>query len=142
MPEPVYLAFDFGTKRIGVAVGQRLTGRARPLVTLSAVAGVPAWPLVHALLAEWQPQACVVGVPRHSDGSALYTTPLALNFAQQLREQTACAVHTVDEGYSTVEARAELFADGGYRKIKASAIDSVAACIILEQWLNQRTDEA
>ena len=138
MPEPVYLGFDFGYKRIGVAVGQRLTGRARPLATLSAHAGVPDWKRVQALMLEWQPQALVVGVPTRVDGSELYTTRMALVFADQLFAETACKVYTVDEGYSSVEARAELFAEGGYRKIKSSAIDSLAACIILEQWLHQR----
>jgi putative Holliday junction resolvase len=142
MAEPMYLGFDFGYKRIGVAVGQELTKRARPLATLPALAGVPHWKQVHTLMAEWRPQALVVGVPRNQDGSELYTTPLALAFAEQLRAQTHCPVHTVDEGYSTVEARAELFAEGGYRKIKSSEVDSLAACIILEQWLNRREDSA
>ncbi len=140
MPEPVYLGFDFGYKRIGVAVGQRLTGRARPLATLTAEAGVPDWRLVQRVLADWQPAALVVGVPTRLDGNALYTTPLALAFAEQLHQHTGIRVHTVDERYSTVEARAELFAEGGYRKIKSSEIDSLAACIILEQWLNQRVE--
>jgi len=141
MPEPVYLGFDYGTKRIGVAVGQRLTGRARPLATLQAVLGVPDWQQVERLLSEWRPEALVVGVPRAVDGKNLYTTPLALTFVEQLREQSQCEIYTVDERYSTVEARAELFALGGYRKIKSSEIDSLAACIILEQWLNTQADD-
>ena len=141
MPEPVYLGFDFGYKRIGVAVGQDLTKSARPLATLQAVAGVPDWKQVQALMTEWRPHALVVGVPRDHAGQELYTTPLAIAFAEQLHAVTHCLVHTVDEGYSTVEARAELFAEGGYRKLKTSEIDSLAACIILEQWLNRRDNE-
>lgn len=135
MLEPVFMGFDFGLKRIGVAVGQRLTGRARPLNTLTAMRGVPDWVKVNQLLREWKPQALVVGLPTTIDGRALYTTELAEKFADELRQQTDLPVHLVDERLSTVEARSQLFEMGGYRKLKTSEIDSLAACIILEQWL-------
>ena len=135
MLEPLYLGFDFGYKRIGVAVGQRLTCRARPLSTLKAMAGVPNWDLIGSLVTQWQPQALVVGLPTCLDGSPLYTTGAARGFARQLRKRWPCPVHVVDERLSTVEARAQLFAEGGYGKLKSSEIDSLAACIILEQWL-------
>lgn len=135
MPEDVYLGFDFGYKRIGVAVGQRLTGSASPIATLQAQLGVPDWDSIQKLLNQWRPVALVVGLPTCIDNSELYTTAASRGFARQLRKRFALPVHMVDERLSTVEARAHLFAQGGYRKIKNSEIDSIAACIILEQWL-------
>lgn len=135
MPEGVYLGFDFGYKRIGVAVGQRITASARPLTTIDAKAGIPNWDIIQKLIGEWRPEALIVGLPTCIDDSELYTTPAAKGFARQLRKRFSLPVHLVDERLSTVEARAQLFAEGGYRKIKQSQIDSFAACIILEQWL-------
>ncbi len=135
MPEGVYIAFDFGYKRIGVAVGQMLTGSASPLSTLDAKLGVPHWDAVQKLLNQWKPLALVVGLPTCIDDSEQYTTAAARGFARQLRKRFSLSVHLVDERLSTVEARAHLFAKGGYRKIKNSEVDSIAACIILEQWL-------
>lgn len=135
MPEGVYLGFDFGYKRIGVAVGQQITCSARPLSTLDAKFGVPSWDAVQKIISEWRPQALIVGLPTCIDDSEQYTTSAARGFARQLRKRFLLPVHLVDERLSTVEARAQLFAEGGYRKIKQSQVDSFAACIILEQWL-------
>lgn len=135
MPDGVYLGFDFGYKRIGVAVGQSLTGSASPLSTLEAKLGVPNWEIVQKLLNQWKPLALIVGLPTCIDDSEQYTTAAARGFARQLRKRFALSVHLVDERLSTVEARAHLFAKGGYRKIINSEVDSIAACIILEQWL-------
>jgi putative Holliday junction resolvase len=136
MPEGVYLGFDFGYKRIGVAVGQLLTASASPLPTLEAKLGVPNWDTVQKLLAQWQPSALVVGFPTCMDGSEQYTAAASRGFARQLRKRFNLPVHLVDERLSTVEARSHLFAQGGYRKIKKTEIDSIAACVILEQWLS------
>lgn len=135
MLEGIYLGFDFGYKRIGVAVGQSLTGSASPLLTLDAKLGVPDWDIIRKLLKQWRPLALVVGLPTCIDDSEQYTTAAARGFARQLRRRFALPVHLVDERLSTVEARAHLFAEGGYRKIKNAEIDSIAACVILEQWL-------
>lgn len=135
MLNAVYIGFDFGYKRIGVAVGQLLTRSASPLSTLAAKAGVPDWQKVKLLIKEWQPRAFVVGVPTCIDGSSLYTTEAARQFAQQLKNQFNLPVHMVDERLSTVEARAYLFDQGGYNQIQNTEIDGIAACIILEQWL-------
>lgn len=135
MPSPVYLGFDFGYKRIGVAVGQQLTCSASPLPTFSARAGVPDWGAIAKLIAEWSPQALIVGVPTCIDGRELYTTSAARRFAKELRKRFSLPVHLVDERLSTVSAREQLFAQGGYRKIKQTEVDSIAACVILEQWL-------
>lgn len=135
MPNKVYLGFDFGFKRIGVAVGQRLTCSASPLTTLPAKQGIPDWVLIQKLISQWNPQALIVGLPTCIDDSELYTTSAARRFAKQLRKHFILPVHLVDERLSTVEAREQLFAQGGYRKLKNSEVDSIAACVILEQWL-------
>ena len=135
MPSGVYLGFDFGYKRIGVAVGQAVTRSAKPLKIIYAKEGIPAWRSVDDLIAQWRPKALIVGLPTCLDGKEQYTTAAARNFAEQLGERFALPVHLVDERLTTVEARAQMFAQGGYRKIKHSPIDSIAACIILEQWL-------
>lgn len=136
MPDGVYLGFDFGYKRIGVAVGQLLTCSASPLATLEAKQGVPDWTAVTKLISQWQPQALIVGLPTCIDDKELYTTGAARRFAKLLRKQSGLPVHLVDERLSTVEAREQLFAQGGYRKLKKTEIDSIAACVILEQWLH------
>lgn len=137
MPEGVYIGFDFGFKRIGMAVGQTLTKSASPLPTIEAKLGVPNWNLIEVLLKQWKPLALVVGLPTTLDDQVLYTTSASRGFARQLKKRFALPVHLVDERLTTVEARAHLFDRGGYRKIKKSEIDSIAACIILEQWLQQ-----
>jgi len=140
MPEGVFLGFDFGYKRIGVAVGQSLTLSASPLPTLPAKEGTPSWTQVQKLIHQWQPCGLIVGLPTCINDKELYTTELARYFAEQLRHRFSLPVYLADERLSTVEARAYLFAEGGYRKIKQSEIDSIAACIILEQWLQHPSE--
>lgn len=135
MPEDIYIGFDFGFKRIGTAVGQRLTCTASPLETIPAVHGTPDWAVVRKLVAQWRPDAFVVGLPTCIDDKVLYTTAASRRFATALEQHFSLPVHLVDERLSTVEARDRLFLAGGYRQLKKSAIDSLAACIILEQFL-------
>ena len=97
--------------------------------------GIPSWVAIEKLIKQWSPQALIVGLPTSIDGSELYTTSAAKRFAKQLQKHTKLPVHLVDERLSTKEARGQLFEQGGYRKIKQSEIDSIAACVILEQWL-------
>ena len=118
-----YLAFDFGTRRIGVASGNSLIGQATPLRTVDA--GVGALDAIGKLVDEWRPDALVVGVPVHPDGAAHENTRRARRFARQLHGRFHLPVHEVDERYSTTEARAE-----GRRDL-----DAAAAAIILEQFL-------
>ncbi|MFV0681144.1 Holliday junction resolvase RuvX [Ottowia sp.] len=119
-----FLAFDFGLKRTGVAAGNRLTGTATPQATLRAE-GDARWPLIAARMAEWQPDALVVGVPWHPDGAAHDNTRRAQRFARQLRGRFGLPVYEVDERYSTTEAHAAGARDA----------DAAAATIILEQFL-------
>lgn len=132
----MYIGFDFGYKRIGVATGQDITKTAQPLTTLNAKKGIPDWPAVDKLIKEWRPKALVVGLPTCIDDTEQYTTGASKAFAASLEERYTLPVYMTDERLSTVEARARLFEEGGYRKIKGSEVDCVAACIILEQWLN------
>ena len=119
-----FLAFDFGTRRTGVASGNTLTPSAQPLRTLTGSS--PArFEAIAALVAEWQPAALVVGVPFHPDGAPHENTERARRFARQLHGRFRLTVHEVDERYSTTEAQADGSAD----------VDAASAAIILEQFL-------
>jgi putative Holliday junction resolvase len=118
------LAFDFGTRSVGVASGNTLTRTATPLNTVNSE-GAARFAAIDALIREWQPDALVVGVPWHPDGAAHVNTRRAQRFARQLQGRFHLPVHEVDERYSTVEAAA-----GG-----ASDLDAASAAIILEQFL-------
>lgn len=137
MPEGLFLGFDFGYKRIGVAVGQSLTKTASPLTTLAAKSGIPAWSELNVLINKWRPAGLIVGLPTRIDGQEQYTTQAARDFAQHLIHRYELPVHMVDERLTTVAARAELYTQGGYRKLQQTQIDCIAACIILEQWLQE-----
>jgi putative Holliday junction resolvase len=119
-----FLAFDFGLKRTGVAVGNRLLRSATAQPTIRAE-GDARLAHVQARVAEWQPDALVVGVPFHPDGASHENTARAKKFARQLRSRFGLPVFEVDERYSTTEALASGAADP----------DAGAACVILEQFL-------
>ncbi|HEY0821977.1 MAG TPA: Holliday junction resolvase RuvX [Rhizobacter sp.] len=119
-----FLAFDFGTKRVGVASGNTLTRTATPLTTIAAE-GDARFPAIERLIKEWQPEALVVGVPCHPDGTPHDNTARAQRFARQLHGRFRLPVHEVDERYSTTEAQA----------YGASDVDAASAAIILEQFL-------
>lgn len=136
----VFLGFDFGYKRIGVAVGQSITVKAQPLKPLQAQQGIPQWIQIKQLIQQWNPQGFVVGIPCCIDDKPLYTTDAAHRFANQLLDRFCLPVYRVDERLTTVAARAELFNQGGYKKLKTVSIDSIAACLILEQWLQYPED--
>jgi len=119
-----FLAFDFGLKRTGVAVGNRMLRTATPQATIKAE-GDARLAAVEARVREWQPDAIVVGVPFHPDGASHDNTARAKKFARQLRGRLKLPVYEVDERYSTTEALAA----------GASDADAGAACVILEQFL-------
>lgn len=135
--EQTLLGFDFGLKHIGVAVGQTLTKTARPLTSLKAQIGQPNWQQVAELIQSWRPSALVVGIPLNMDGTTQPLTQFAQDFLRQLEERFHLPVYSVDERLSTVEARAQLFEQGGYKALSKEAIDSTAAQLILESWLNK-----
>ncbi len=119
-----FLAFDFGLKRTGVAVGNRLLGTATPQATIKAE-GDARLVQVEGRVREWQPDALVVGVPFHPDGASHDNTARAKKFARQLRGRLKLPVYEVDERYSTTEALSNGAGDA----------DAGAACVILEQFL-------
>ncbi|CRH30692.1 Putative Holliday junction resolvase {ECO:0000255/HAMAP-Rule:MF_00651} [Pantoea ananatis] len=128
------LGFDFGTKSIGVAVGQQLTGSARPLSAIKAQDGTPDWLQIEKLLKEWQPDFVVVGLPLNMDGTEQPLTARARKFANRLHGRFGIRVELQDERLSTVEARAGLFERGGYRALNKGSVDSQSAAIILQDW--------
>ncbi|WMQ74856.1 MAG: Putative pre-16S rRNA nuclease [Sodalis sp.] len=131
------MAFDFGTRSIGVAIGQRVTCTARPLTALKVRDGVPDWQQIEKLLNEWRPDTVVVGLPLNMDGSEQPLTALARKFANRLHGRFGVQVVLHDERLSTVDVRASLFARGGYRALEKSNVDAGSAAIILESWLKQ-----
>jgi putative Holliday junction resolvase len=134
MQNATLLGFDFGTKSIGVAVGQQLTGTARPLTALKAQEGTPDWNLIEKLLKEWQPDYVVVGLPLNMDGTEQPLTARARKFANRLHGRFGVRVELQDERLSTVEARADLFKRGGFRALQKGQVDSQSAVIILQDW--------
>ncbi len=120
-----YLAFDFGTRRIGVASGNTVLGRAEARGTLQNTPDSAHFAEIAKLIAEWMPDALVVGVPFHPDGAAHENTARCRRFARQLHGRFRLPVHEVDERYTTTEA----LADG------ARDADAAAAAIILNQFL-------
>lgn len=131
------LAFDYGSVRIGVAVGSELTGSARPLATLAG----RDWTAIGRLIDEWRPDACVVGVPRHADGSDSDTTRAALRFARQLGGRHALPVETIDEHLSSHAAAERLACAPRRARRSGPGLDAAAAAVILESWFaTVRTD--
>ena len=127
--------FDYGTKSIGVAIGQEITGTARPLLALKATDGVPNWEQIEALLKEWQPALLVVGLPLNMDGTEQDISRRARKFANRLHGRFGIAVELQDERLTTTDARARLFDAGGYKALGKDAVDAVSAQLILESWM-------
>jgi putative Holliday junction resolvase len=122
-PPRTYLSFDYGQRRVGVAVGNTLRGAGQPLKTIASE-GDARFAAIAALIKEWQPDALVVGVPFHPDGAPHHNTQRARRFARQLHGRFHLAVHEVDERYTTTEALSEGARDA----------DAAAAAIILDQF--------
>lgn len=136
------LAFDFGEKRIGVAMADIAVGIAHPLQTIHAEDNKTRFAAIAALVAEWRPACLVVGEPRHGDGSPHETGRLARRFAQRLEGRFGLAVELVDETLSSHAAEQRLRAQGArHTKLKAS-LDSAAAAEILATWLDARAKKA
>ena len=125
-----FLAFDFGLRRVGVAVGNTLLGRAQPLKTIAAE-GQARFEAIEAAIREWRPDALVVGVPFHPDGAPHDNTARARRFARQLHGRFRLPVHEIDERYTTTEARAAGAAD----------VDAASAALILDQYLAEHMGE-
>ena len=136
----IVIAFDYGEKRIGVAVGQSITGSANPLKPLKAKEGQPNWRSVKSLLEQWQPDYLVVGLPLNMDTTEQLLTKRAQKFANRLNGRFDLTVKLMDERLSSVEARDQIFSDAGYKGLKKKSIDSQAACVILESWFDEKSN--
>jgi putative Holliday junction resolvase len=135
--QDTFLGFDFGTKKIGVAVGQLTTATANSLQTLRSPNEAPNWQAIEGLVKEWQPAGFVVGISRQHDGTDNPVTPRMLKFCRQLNGRFNLPVHQQDEMLSTFEAKQLLFDDVHVNATKLWAVqDELAAQLILQTWLN------
>ncbi|OBS08137.1 Holliday junction resolvase RuvX [Acidihalobacter prosperus] len=132
------MSFDYGTRRTGVAVGQRITGTARPLTTLGMPGGQPDWPAIDRLMRDWAPSDVVVGRPTRMDGSVTPLTTAAEGFAAALGRRYDLPVSLIDERLSSREAETELRrqrGDGSRGPIRKPDIDQEAAAVLLRDYL-------
>jgi len=132
------LAFDYGQKYIGVAVGSTFSGLAEPLTTLHVKNGQPVWEQVSTLIAQWQPKALVLGLPLNMDGSDNAMTRAARKFGNRLKARYNLPIHMVDERLSSRVARATLMEAGISPRQHKRHLDSLAAQTILQAYLNDR----
>jgi putative Holliday junction resolvase len=123
----VVLGFDFGLRRIGVAVGQTITQTASPEAIVKSKDGKPDWAHISTLFESWKPVAIVVGLPFHLDGTEQALTQPARKFGQRLSGRYQCPVFYMEEQLSSIEAES--------RHLQQTHIDDHAAQIILENWL-------
>jgi putative Holliday junction resolvase len=129
------LGFDYGLKKIGYAIGQFITYTAQPQGMISVKEGQPDWDSIQKIIREWRPVCLVVGLPQTIDDKPLYVTEHVLNFAKEL-ERFNLPIYLTDERMTTKEAKSHLFEKGGFRALSYGKVDSVAAAILLEQWMN------
>ncbi len=131
------LGFDFGTKKAGVAIGQRITATAAPLSPLMMRDGIPDWTLMERLIKEWQPHALLVGLPLNMDDTESELSHLARKFARRLQARFNLPVFMVDERLTSRAARDLLDEVAERRKGKKPSLDSTAAVLMIESWLAQ-----
>ncbi len=137
-PETI-LAFDFGLRRIGVAVGQQVTASANPLAVIRNTDDGPDWTAIGELIREWQPSRIIVGMPAHTDGSPSEIANKVRGFVGELARFER-PVETEDERYSSLEADELLKSEralGLRGRISKEMIDSAAATLIAERWLSK-----
>ena len=140
-----YLAFDYGERRIGVAVGQAVTETATPIVTLRAKHDAPDWNAIESLIHKWEPDALIVGIPTIIDDNSHRLVGKITAFCQALQVRFARPVHTIDESFTSTEAYHRLRNQrrlGRSRMLKKADIDRWAAAIILESWMAIRKDNS
>jgi len=128
------IGFDYGPRKIGVAVGQTVTGSASPLTTLRSHGEKPDWRRIEGLIREWRPQAAVVGLPFNMDDTETEIAPRARRFARQINGRFGLPVHLADERLTSIEARNQL----GRHATSLEVVDAMAAKLILETWLSER----
>ncbi|TDO95553.1 Holliday junction resolvase RuvX [Marinomonas balearica] len=132
------LGFDFGTSRIGVAIGQSFTMSARPLSPLKANEGIPNWDVIEKLVKEWEPDCFVVGLPLNMDGTENEMCQRARKFAKRLHGRYNQPYHMMDERLSSYDAKGQVISQGGNRNFKENSVDGLAAQLILETWFSEQ----
>lgn len=132
------LAFDFGEKRIGVAVGNEELGLAHPLATISDEDTARRFDSIFKLIEEWQPVLLIVGLPTHADGAEHGLTRLSRRFARRLEGRFGIKTVLVDERYTSISARAALSEAGVKRKKQKTVLDQVAAQLILQSYFDRQ----
>lgn len=126
------MAFDFGTQKFGIAIGQTLIESSTPLPLFPVQDGIPDWEKLHQIIQQWQPDLFLVGLPLNMDDTESELSLRARKFARRLRHQTQIATFMLDERLSSREARnRQQHTQGNYKKI---ATDSLVACLLLDQW--------
>jgi len=137
-PREVVLAFDYGLRRIGVAVGQTTTGTASPAGVVP-VSGAPEWAALERLVREWSPARLLVGLPYNMDGSDTALTGVCRRFAEELARRFCLPVELVDERLTSAAATADLRearrSGTRTRRVRREDVDANAARLILETWL-------
>lgn len=128
------LAFDFGEQRIGVAVGETTLHQAHPLAVIRSPSKDERLAAIAKLVAEWQPEGLVVGLPTHADGTAHAMTARCRRFAERLHRRFQLPVHLADERLTSVDAEARLRETGRTAKSAKPLLDAVAAQLILQTW--------
>ena len=132
---PFYaLSFDFGTKSIGVAVGQSVAATAKELTPIKAKEGIPNWDDIQLLLTQWTPEIVLVGLPVNMDGSEMEMTRRARKFGKRIEGRYAQKIEFVDERLTTREAKMEAAENGHKGNYAKDPVDSIAARILLESW--------
>jgi len=142
------LGFDFGTKRIGIAIAQEVTGTANPLTTLTAVKHKPDWDSISKIIKEWQPDLLVVGLPLHMDGTEQPMTQAARRFSNQLNGRYQIPIALMDERLSSNEAESILNEQSGSGSVfrgslfqDKAQIDMISAQLILQSWMALQNDK-
>ena len=130
MIDGIVLGFDFGARRIGVAIGNRITRQARPLTTVDAADNDARWKSLGALIDQWEPVVLAVGIPRHPDDTPHAMTVRCERFARQLEGRYRLPVARIDERYSSAVVQSE------------ADVDAAAAAVILQQWLDDGSHDA
>ncbi|GLQ30565.1 Holliday junction resolvase RuvX [Litoribrevibacter albus] len=131
------LSFDYGIKRIGVAVGQTITGTASPLPPLKAKDGIPNWQEIEKLIKEWKPDILLIGLPLNMDGSESEMSKRARKFANRLHGRFGKPFELVDERLSSEEAKYD-FRDQGIYDFGENSVDGMVAKILFEDWCDQQ----
>lgn len=133
------LGFDFGTKRIGIAIAQEVTGTANPLITVTAVKHKPDWVSISKIIEEWRPDLLVIGLPLHMDGTEQDMTQAARRFSNQLNGRYQIPIALMDERLSSNEAESILNERGGSHS--KAQIDMISAQLILQSWMSLDVDD-